>query len=73
MVFGGDEDHPAIKHLNESTQDYYVGGRLDAIDRLMHYDYVALRCKSLHHPFSKLRIRRSSDQNRHPGRAPPSL
>merc|ERR1711977_566435 len=25
------------------TNDYYVGGKLEAIDRLMHYDYVALR------------------------------
>ena len=42
-VFGGDPEHPAIKYLFDSTGDYYVGGKLDAIDRLMHYDYVALR------------------------------
>ncbi|KAK4540635.1 Sulfate adenylyltransferase [Oleoguttula mirabilis] len=43
LVFGGDPDHPAIKFLHEQTGEYYVGGKIDAIDRLMHYDYVALR------------------------------
>ncbi|KAF1983832.1 sulfate adenylyltransferase [Aulographum hederae CBS 113979] len=42
-VFGGDEEHPAIKYLFTQTQEYYVGGKIEAIDRLMHYDYVALR------------------------------
>ncbi|KAI7218039.1 Sulfate [Hortaea werneckii] len=43
MVFGGDPDHPAVQYLHNQTNDYYVGGKLEAIDRLMHYDYVALR------------------------------
>ena len=42
-VFGGDPEHPAVKYLASSTQDFYVGGKLDAINRLNHYDYVALR------------------------------
>ncbi|KAI9655749.1 MAG: Sulfate adenylyltransferase [Bathelium mastoideum] len=42
-VFGGDEEHPAIKYLYNATGEYYVGGKINAIDRLMHYDYVALR------------------------------
>ncbi|KAI9656973.1 MAG: Sulfate adenylyltransferase [Alyxoria varia] len=42
-VFGGDEEHPAIKYLFQTAGEYYVGGKIDAIDRLMHYDYVALR------------------------------
>ncbi|KAK3114403.1 Sulfate adenylyltransferase [Teratosphaeriaceae sp. CCFEE 6253] len=42
-VFGGDPDHPAVKFLFNQTGDYYVGGKIEAIDRLMHYDYVALR------------------------------
>ncbi|KAF2803034.1 sulfate adenylyltransferase [Mytilinidion resinicola] len=42
-VFGGDEEHPAVKYLNETVKEFYVGGKIDAIDRLMHYDYVALR------------------------------
>lgn len=43
-VFGGDPEHTAVRYLNTQTQDYYVGGKIEAIDRLMHYDYVALRC-----------------------------
>jgi hypothetical protein len=46
-VFGGDEEHPAVKYLFNTAQEYYVGGKLDAINRLEHYDYVALRCESL--------------------------
>ena len=42
-VFGGDPEHPAVKYLNESVEEYYVGGKLEAIDRLEHYDYVGLR------------------------------
>ena len=44
-VFGGDEEHPAVKYLFNTAQDYYVGGKLDAVNRLEHYDYVALRCE----------------------------
>jgi sulfate adenylyltransferase len=46
-VFGGDEEHPAVKYLNETAHEFYVGGKLDAINRLEHYDYVALRCKPI--------------------------
>jgi sulfate adenylyltransferase len=46
-VFGGDEEHFAIKYLFNETNDYYVGGKVEAIDRLMHYDHVELRCKCL--------------------------
>lgn len=42
-VFGGDPEHPAIKYLFDTAGEYYVGGKIDAIDRLNHYDYVALR------------------------------
>ncbi|KAJ9641349.1 Sulfate adenylyltransferase [Coniosporium apollinis] len=42
-VFGGDEEHPAVRYLFNTVNDYYVGGNLEAIDRLMHYDYVGLR------------------------------
>lgn len=41
----GDVAHPAIKYLYNSVKEFYVGGKLDAIDRLMHYDYVGLRCR----------------------------
>ena len=42
-VFGGDEEHPSIRYLYYTAQELYVGGKLDAISRLEHYDYVALR------------------------------
>ena len=42
-VFGGDCEHPAIKYLNNTVKDHYVGGKIQAITRLNHYDYVALR------------------------------
>jgi len=42
-VFGGDDEHPAVKYLLQTVQQYYIGGKVDAISRLNHYDYVALR------------------------------
>ena len=42
-VFGGDPEHPAVKYLLETVHEFYVGGKIDAIMRLNHYDYVALR------------------------------
>ncbi|KAG9230941.1 hypothetical protein BJ875DRAFT_487483 [Amylocarpus encephaloides] len=42
-VFGGDEEHPAVKYLYETAHPFYVGGKIDAVNRLEHYDYVALR------------------------------
>ncbi|CAK1359210.1 Sulfate adenylyltransferase [Cercospora beticola] len=42
-VFGGDPDHPAVKYLFNQTGEFYVGGKVEAIDRLQHYDYVGLR------------------------------
>jgi len=44
-VFGGDEEHPAIQYLFKTAKDFYVGGKLEAINRLQHYDFVDLRCK----------------------------
>ena len=48
-VFGGDPEHPAVKYLYENTQEFYIGGKIEAINRLEHYDYVALRCKQRSH------------------------
>lgn len=42
-VFRGDPEHPAIKYLNETVKDHYIGGKLEAVQRINHYDYVALR------------------------------
>lgn len=44
-VLGGDDEHPAIRYLHDTAGEFYVGGKLDAISRLSHYDYVGLRCK----------------------------
>jgi sulfate adenylyltransferase len=38
-----------VKYLYKTAGEFYVGGKLDAINRLEHYDYVALRCKTLQH------------------------
>ncbi|KAJ2900495.1 uncharacterized protein MKZ38_002449 [Zalerion maritima] len=42
-VFGGDPEHPAVKYLMSTAQEWYVGGKLDAVNRLQHYDFVDLR------------------------------
>ncbi len=42
-VFGGDPEHPAIVYLNNSTQEFYIGGKIEVVNKLNHYDYVALR------------------------------
>ncbi|KAK6455414.1 sulfate adenylyltransferase [Scheffersomyces xylosifermentans] len=42
-VFRGDPEHPAIKYLNETAGDYYVGGSLQGLNYPRHYDYVESR------------------------------
>ncbi|KUI65006.1 Sulfate adenylyltransferase [Cytospora mali] len=43
-VFGSDDEaHPAVKYLFHTAGDYYVGGKLEAVSRLQHYDFVDLR------------------------------
>lgn len=45
-VFGSDDDtHPGIKHLFSVAKDFYVGGKLQAVNRLEHYDFLDLRCR----------------------------
>jgi sulfate adenylyltransferase len=44
-VFGGDEEHPAVQYLYKTAKDFYVGGKLEAVNRLQHYDFVELRCE----------------------------
>ncbi|KAF7591849.1 Sulfate adenylyltransferase [Aspergillus hancockii] len=43
LVFGGDAEHPAIRYLNTKVEEFYIGGKIEAINKLNHYDYVALR------------------------------
>ncbi|KAI9857720.1 MAG: Sulfate adenylyltransferase [Trichoglossum hirsutum] len=42
-VFGGDDEHPAIKYLFNIAKEFYVGGKVEAINKLNHYDYIELR------------------------------
>ncbi|CAK7893738.1 sulfate adenylyltransferase [[Candida] anglica] len=42
-VFRGDPEHPAVKYLNETAGDYYLGGSLQGLDYPEHYDYVEFR------------------------------
>ncbi|KAH6874925.1 hypothetical protein B0T10DRAFT_200324 [Thelonectria olida] len=44
LVFGSDDDtHPGIKYLFSTAKEFYVGGKLEAISRLEHYDFLDLR------------------------------
>ncbi|KAL2886859.1 Sulfate adenylyltransferase [Ceratocystis lukuohia] len=43
-VFGSDDDtHPGVKHLFDVSQEFYVGGKVEAINRPAHYDFLDLR------------------------------
>ena len=47
QVFGADDPaHPAVAYLHNHVKDFYIGGKIQAIQPPMHFDYVALRCKS---------------------------
>lgn len=42
-VFGADDVlHPAVKYLH-GCHDFYVGGKVEAVTKPQHYDYVGLR------------------------------
>ncbi|KAI0344188.1 ATP-sulfurylase [Trametopsis cervina] len=44
QVFGADDPaHPAVAYLRSKVKDFYVGGKLQAIQPPTHFDYVALR------------------------------
>ncbi|KAK9450928.1 uncharacterized protein V1518DRAFT_412095 [Limtongia smithiae] len=42
-VFRGDPEHPAVRYLNKTVKDFYVGGKVQALNRPNHYDYAGLR------------------------------
>ncbi|KZT43618.1 sulfate adenylyltransferase [Sistotremastrum suecicum HHB10207 ss-3] len=43
-VFGADDPaHPSVAYLRNKVKDYYVGGKVQAIQAPTHFDYVALR------------------------------
>ena len=46
QVFGADDPaHPSVAYLRNRVQDFYIGGKVQAIQLPAHFDYVALRCK----------------------------
>jgi sulfate adenylyltransferase len=46
QVFGADDPaHPSVAYLRNRVKDFYVGGKVQAIQAPVHFDYVALRCK----------------------------
>lgn len=42
-VFRGDPEHPAVRYLVHQAGEYYVGGKLEAIQLPVHYDYPGAR------------------------------
>ena len=47
-VFGADDPaHPSVAYLRSRVQDFYIGGKVQAIKLPTHFDYAALRCKFL--------------------------
>lgn len=43
-VMGADDiAHPAVSYLHNQTKEFYVGGKVQAVQAPTHYDYVALR------------------------------
>ncbi|OJT10438.1 Sulfate adenylyltransferase [Trametes pubescens] len=60
-VFGADDPaHPAVAYLRNKVKEYYVGGKVQAIQPPTHFDYVALRFTpaELRAHFKKLAWRR---------------
>lgn len=44
-VFGADDPaHPSVAYLRNRVKDFYIGGKVQAIQAPMHFDYVPLRC-----------------------------
>lgn len=56
LVLGGDDEHPAIRYLFSTAKEFYIGGKIDAINRLSHYDYVGLRCRCPPQPLQDLHL-----------------
>ena len=47
-VFGADDPaHPSVAYLRSRVQDFYIGGKVQAIRLPTHFDYAALRCEIL--------------------------
>lgn len=43
-VFGADDPaHPSVAYLRDRVKEFYVGGKVQAVQAPIHFDYVALR------------------------------
>jgi sulfate adenylyltransferase len=40
-----DPAHPSVAYLRNRVKDLYLGGKVQAINAPVHFDYTALRCK----------------------------
>ena len=63
-VFGADDPaHPSVAYLRSRVQDFYIGGKVQAIKLPTHFDYVALRCEIffLQPPVSIVKVISHSD------------
>ena len=48
QVFGADDPaHPSVAYLRNRVREFYVGGKVQAIQAPTHFDYVALRCENI--------------------------
>lgn len=46
-VFGADDiAHPAVAYLKNKVKEFYVGGKVQAVQPPTYFDYVDLRCES---------------------------
>ncbi|KAG8985019.1 Sulfate adenylyltransferase [Tulasnella sp. JGI-2019a] len=44
LAFGADDPaHPSVAYLRDHVKDFYIGGKVRAIQPPVHYDYVGLR------------------------------
>lgn len=47
QVFGSDDPaHPSVAYLRNRVKEYYIGGKVQAIQAPAHFDYAAFRCTS---------------------------
>lgn len=45
-VLGADDPaHPSVTYLRTKVKEFYVGGRVSAIQTPAYFDYVPLRCE----------------------------
>ncbi len=45
MLGADDPAHPSVQYLRNKVKEFYVGGKVDAVNKPEYYDYVALRCE----------------------------